>query len=295
MTLGGNEKNGFLDMYLKRREEQMMRQEIPKMEKRSQKSEKSNSSELPSNLKNAYSWLVELSYIPYNSIMSKESLVEHVTAKKFMLLFKLAKLFGINVKTPQSDQMDKITHSISVLIKSLVDKSIIPANYNVNQVIRGDKKTILRLIGDLYSKSQETETRSANDARYSVSKWLISLGITPPHGDRWFMNHKTFLHEDPLRNGELLRKILVVFKPETFIKDLPKTDDKVIIIGRVRDSLAKLAEEGLASKHDLQFAEDIVNGSINQVVSILSRMQEVYFRRQNMVIRRIVSSNQQTL
>ena len=231
-----------------------------------------------------YRWLVDFSIIPVIDVPTREALVASVCDLRFQALFKLGRIFNVIVNPPASGDFHAALHSLGRLVRGLQEKGVLPLNVDVNKLARREKPVVLELLNTLHSWSVKGAARvMANSTASVISQWLFSLGLAPMIGDDWF-NPSLSLMEDRVRNGELLRSLCVVFRPEVFEPPLPPAKTPREMVERNRQALVILAEEGAVAKIDIQRAEDIVRGTTDAAEAVLIKVKREYERRQKQMV-----------
>lgn len=272
---------GFLDIYLqtKNREKSTMNE--------SHTVQKTN--ELKKIQLAAYNWLVDISFLPYHPTVNRDTFVEMISHNKFQLLFRIAHKFNLDSKISSVDKPPNILASLKSLITELTDKGIIKKSISAELVFRCDQQSVLKLIVELHKAALNIQSKIPPQEDYStiLSDWLISLGIIPPYGEKWFTDIKLYLVEDPLRNSEVFTKLCSVVRPTVFIGVIPPAEHMHDIIERCQQAITVLAEEGYCDSSDVQYAEDIVRGSKKETQRLLMRIYTEYMRQQEILISQI--------
>lgn len=264
----------YLDVY---RERQKLKSQI---ENKTVSKAVINIHELSENQLGAVNWLIDCSLIQYQDQITKDKLVQLVTEKNFLLLFKIAGLFGVKIPFPNSSKMTKQKESISLLITELQNKNVITTHVDKDLILRCNKKAILNLIECLYLKAMEGSPYHKSFCSYqTISNWLIDLGMIPPYGEDWFSGVDLYLMEDSLRNGEVFRKLCYIFRPDVYEGVLPPATDAKEIMKRISQSLMMLAEDGIIDKEDIQLGPSIVRGDIPVIYQILTKIYYSYLKR----------------
>ena len=91
----------------------------------------------------AFSWLVDMSFIPYTDGITKDTFVELILSKKCLCLFRIGKQFGIGVKCPISSQISKVSAALRMLFNEFLSKNIIEKPIDPYLVAGGDRLTVL--------------------------------------------------------------------------------------------------------------------------------------------------------
>jgi hypothetical protein len=106
------------------------------------------------------------------------------------------------------------------------------------------------------------------------------LGLVPADGEVWFGGGKVVsLADDRLRNGQLLRSLCIVLRPEIFEGILPPAKASREMVDRNRQSLVILAEEGAIQEDDVELAEAVVRGEPEAIEGILRSVKNWWEER----------------
>ena len=238
-----------------------------------------------------YQWLVDNSIIKVLDNPTRESLVDAVTVSKFQALFKIGRFFNVVVSPPNSQDIRVIAKSLTLLIRALQEKSILPVDTDIDRIVRKDRSEVTNLLVNLHQWAVKGMRKGMSNSRKEfISKWLSSLGLRPAIGDDWF-NNKLSLMEDKVRNGELLRSLCVAFRPEVFEGPLPPAKSPREMVERVRQALVVLAEEGAIQNADIQKAEDMVRGTTDAAEIVILKAKKEYEKREKMMIEKVAILN----
>lgn len=231
-----------------------------------------------------YRWLVDFSIIPVLDTPTRDALVSSVCSLRFQALFKLGRFFNVIVSPPATDDIQAVAQSLLFLIRGLQEKGILSLSVDLQRLVRRDRGAVLDLLNTLHQWAMKGGRRTIPSSTAGIlSQWLFSLGLYPMIGEDWF-NPELSLMEDRVRNGELMRSLCVVLRPEVFEPPLPPAKTPREMVERNRQALVILAEEGAIGKIDVQRAEDIVRGTTDAAEVVLFKVKKEYERRQRQMI-----------
>jgi hypothetical protein len=227
----------------------------------------------------AYNWLVDISILKVIDNPTGATITEAFCASNFLPLFKVAKLFGVIVSPARSSQLKAIEESVAALILGLQQKSVIPLSIDASQIVRKDRSAVGKLIVSLHRSGLKIRKVPAASLQ-ELSRWLLSLGLVPPNGDEWFAGGKSLsVADDTVRNGDLLRSLCLVFRPEIYEAILPPVTTTREMIERNRQSLVILAQEGAVPEVDIDLAESVVKGVPDAIDQILRSIKNQWRKR----------------
>ena len=236
----------------------------------------------------AYQFFQDKGFLPLYDALTPSSLLECLVSKHFLALFRIGSYFKIFVTPPQNNQLSNIMTPMRRLLSGLQEKHIIPLDISAEQIARENQNEVFRLLVSMFNYAVNGEGKSISARLEELSNWLISLGIFPPNGVSWFTSGRPlYLIEDPLRNGDLLRSLCIVMRPEVYEQKPPPASTPKEMVERVRQSLAMLSEDGLIDSSDVLLAESVVQGTTNAAEKILEKAMKAYETKQHIALSNI--------
>jgi hypothetical protein len=212
----------------------------------------------------AYNWLVDNGVLTLIDNIDQDSLVEIVSAHDYAVFHKIGRLFALKFARGRS-----LKETLRGMVQSFHEKGILPTSIVVDRLVHNDPNEVLSVL--VYCHQFARRDRFSEDAAAAdLSDWLTKLGIQPP-----VESPPSLLH-DRVRNGDLLRDLCVVLRPELFQGVMPPARSPQEMVTRIRQSLAILAEEKAVENPTILSPEDIVRGNmgINQVIAGVKKLWE---------------------
>jgi hypothetical protein len=224
----------------------------------------------------AYRWLVDTSIIKLLDDPTPSTLADCVAASNFAALVKMARFFGVILPSARSGPS-----RISAVLGQLRERGMLGPTVDAERVAAGDRAEIGRLLIELHQAAGLAKQVGPPDATEAeVSDWLVSLGLLPATGDSWIgAGRVRALGDDRMRNGDLLRGLCIVFRPEIFEGALPPAKSPREMIQRVKQALAVLADEGAIQNLSEVSAEAIVKGVPGAVEPVLAGAMDLWQTR----------------
>lgn len=259
-----------------------------KTKKKSHSNKENNQSGLSDIQMSAYQWAHEKGVITLIDNVTKQTLLISLVAKRFLALFKIGAIFRVFVTPPKNDNFSEVKHAIKRLLNRLKEKRILPMSFNPELIAQGNQNELLYFFTTTYQFYLQGNPENGLPARLQkLSEFLISLGINPPAsiGNSWFTNSRPlYLVEDPLRNGELLRSLCVVIRPEVYESKPPPAKTPSEITERIKQALVILSEDGYIDNEDTFMAEGILRGTTDTTEKILFKFMNSYNQKSQSII-----------
>lgn len=222
-------------------------------------------------------FLVESSVIQPIEPQTRAILSASLTGSRFRGLFALGRLLNIRASPPTGGDFAGTVKAVAFLVAGLQEKGALPLTTSVDRIVKNSVPDVMHVLVGCHQ--YVLREMSGPSTLRAISTWLRSLGMRPVVGDEWFAR-KLPLLEDRARNGELMRNMCIVFRPEVFDEKPPPATTAVEMAKRNRQALAVLAEEGAIETSDIGRADDIVRGANDAFETILMKVKVEYERRE---------------
>lgn len=225
----------------------------------------------------SYAWLVDKSIIRGIDNPTRDDFAEMLSAHRFVPIFRAARLLKVCVNSPLTEKAEDILPQLRLLLDELQSRHLLNHEIKAEALYKRDTEALLCLAVDLFEASAQPNT---TDLQEPIREWLESLGIFHPSGQPWFSeNQGVYRNEDPLRNGELLRRIAQAFKPATYQRPPPPVTTIQQMKERNQKSIDMLIHEGIITRINAISSEDIVCGDRGRVLVFLDQLRVEFQKR----------------